>query len=150
MQLARSLKKNPREIAEDIKTTLVANGGNMEAAAMAYADSNLVSYEKTDAAVSVSNLDSGRAAKANELEKVGDISDVFVSKNGDGYYIVKLTAKAEGKVSYASIWIRFSKLADDLQKIRDEEKIKEYIKLEDLTEASEEEIETGEEAPTGE
>lgn len=150
-KVAEEVDTEAKKIAEDIKTRLAANGGDMEAAAMAYAENNLVSYEKTDAAVSVSNLDSGRAAKANELENVGDISDVFVSKNGDGYYIVKLIAKNDGKVSYASIWIRFSKLADDLQKIRDEGKIKEYIKLEDIVAEPEEGVETGEEAPaTGE
>ena len=145
-KVAEEIDTDAKQIAEDIKAKLAANGGNMQEVANEYADNMLVSYEATDAAVSVSNLDSGRAAKADSLEKEGDISDVFVSKNGDGYYIVKLISKADGKVSYASIWIRFSKLANDLQQIRDEGKIKEFIKLE--TVEAEEETEANEEEPT--
>ena len=58
-----------------------------------------------------------------------DVSDYFVSRNGDGFYFVKLTAKAEGKVSYASIWVRFKWLDDEMAKIRKEGRIKERIDL---------------------
>ena len=129
-KVAEEIDSEAKNLANEIKGKLAQNGGNMEEVANGYQNNMLISYEKTDTAVTVSNLDSGRAAKANELENAGDISEPFVSKNGDGYYIVKLISKADGKVSYASIWIRFSKLADELQKIREDGKVKEYITLE--------------------
>ena len=80
----------------------------MQAAIAEYADSDKVTYETTNSAVGRDNLDSGRAEMAFALEKVGDISEPFVSANGDGYYIVKLTAKADYSVSYYSIFILFT------------------------------------------
>ena len=66
---------------------------------------------------------------AASLAKVGDVSAKFVSKNGDGYYIVKQTAHDGDKVGYESIWIRFSEFDKAFQKLQDDGKIKEYIKL---------------------
>lgn len=136
-KVAEEVDTAAKNMAAEVKTKLARNDGDMAALVEEYSNSNIFSYEKTDSAVSVNNLDSGRAAQAYALAEIGDISDVFVSKNGDGYYIVKLTARSEGKVSYESIWIRFSKLADDLQKIRDEDKVKEYINLEDSADGGE-------------
>ena len=66
---------------------------------------------------------------ANSLENVGDVSDYFVSRNGDGYYFVKLLTKADNRVSYESIWVRFKWLDDEMAKIRKEGRIKEMIDL---------------------
>ena len=73
------------------------------------------------------------------LEKVGDISEPFVSANGDGYYIVKLTAKAEDSVSYESIWIRFTMFDQKMQELREEEKVHERININNDVAADEEE-----------
>ena len=112
---------------------------DMQAAIAEYADSDKVTYETTNSAVGRDNLDSGRAEMAFALEKVGDISEPFVSANGDGYYIVKLTAKAEDSVSYESIWIRFTMFDQKMQELREEEKVHERIKINSDVASDEEE-----------
>ena len=67
---------------------------------------------------------------AMKLEKKGDVSERFVSKNGDGYYYVRLVAKDEKRVSYETISVRFSKVDKDVQKLRDDGKILEKIEIE--------------------
>ncbi len=133
-KVAEAVDGEAKELSKKIYEELKANGGDFADVAEEYADNRLVGYEKTDSMVSVSNLDSGRAERAAQLKNVGDISEVFVSKNGDGYYIVKLLKKSDGKVSYESLWIRFAQLESDLQKLRDEGKVHEYIEIEDKKE----------------
>ena len=158
-KVAEAVDTDAKDLMAEVKTKLAANQGDMATLATEYANSNIFSYEKTDAMVSVNNLDGGRAAKAYELEKAGDISDVFISKNGDGFYIVKLVAKSDNKVNYESIWVRFSRLDSDLQQVRNDGKVKEYIKIEEsesdaddinLEENAEPEAVEVPEAPTGE
>lgn len=158
-KVAEAVDTDAKDLIAEVKTKLAANQGDMATLATEYANSNIFSYEKTDAMVSVNNLDGGRAAKAYELEKAGDISDVFISKNGDGFYIVKLVAKSDNKVNYESIWVRFSRLNSNLQQVRDDGKVKEYIKIEEsesdaddvnLEENAEPEAVEAPEAPTGE
>ena len=63
------------------------------------------------------------------MQNVGDMTDFFVSKNGDGYYIVKLLNKTDTKVSYASIWVRFKWVDDQMAKLRQDGKVVEKIDL---------------------
>ena len=42
---------------------------------------------------------------------------------------MRLTAREEKKVKYDSIWVRFTKLDEVLDKIRAEDKVEEYIEL---------------------
>ena len=119
--------ENAKKLAEEIKATLAVDA-DFEKISVAYTGNDSVSYEKVEN-VEVSNLDSGRAAMANSLENVGDVSDYFVSRNGDGYYFVKLLTKADNRVSYESIWVRFKWLDDEMAKIRKEGRIKEMIDL---------------------
>jgi hypothetical protein len=116
-------KKIAEEIQEALKTST-----DLEKIVKTYEGNDAVSYESVEN-VETTNLDSGRAAMAASLEKVGDVSSMFVSRNGDGYYFVKLTAHEEGKVSYASIWIRFKWLDDEIAKLRADGHIKEKIDL---------------------
>ena len=88
--------------------------------------------------VDSTNLDSGRAAKAMSLKDVGNVSEAFVSKNGDGYYFVKLTARENNKVKYDSIWVRFTEFDKKMQEIRNDNKIDEYIEVEAGDESKEE------------
>lgn len=119
--------KDAKSLADEIVVALAENN-NMEAVAKKYDGNELISYEIVED-VEYLNLDSGRATTASKLENVGDISDCFVSKNGDGYYIVKLLGKSETKVSYASIWIRFKWLDTEMTKLRDDGKVTEKIDL---------------------
>ena len=119
--------EDAKKLVEEIKAALAADS-DMEKVAQAYAGNDSVSYEVVEG-VESTNLDSGRAAMAASLEKMGDISDYFVSRNGDGYYIVKLMSRNENKVSYASIWVRFKWLDDEMAKMRKDGKVKEKIDL---------------------
>lgn len=116
-----------RETVEKIAETLKTNA-DMAAVMKDFAESETVSYELVEE-VDYTNLDSGRAEAAALLAKPGDISDYFVSKNGDGYYIVKLKAKTDNKVSYESIWVRFRKIDSEMAKLREDGKVKEMIDL---------------------
>ncbi|MDO4220264.1 MAG: SurA N-terminal domain-containing protein [Candidatus Saccharibacteria bacterium] len=139
--------KDAKALIEEIAAALAENS-NMEELVKKYQDNDAIGYEVVDS-VEFLNLDSGRAAMASTLENVGDISNYFVSKNGDGYYIVKLTGKTETKVSYASIWVRFKWLDSEMAKLREDGKVTEKIDLnvdeeistEEDTEAEKEETE---------
>lgn len=116
-----------KELIGEIAEKLATNS-DMEALATEYGENDAVSYEIVDN-VEYLNLDSGRAATAAALENVGDVSNYFVSKNGDGYYIVKLTAKTDTTVSYESIWVRFKWLDTEMARLREEGKVTERIDL---------------------
>jgi hypothetical protein len=116
------------KLKNDIVKALEADG-DMKAVSDKYANNVAVLYEKTDSFVSDTNLDGGRVTEAMKLKKVGDISEPFASKKGDCYYIVKLTEKKDDKVRYESIRISFSHLDSELKKLREEGKVKEYIKV---------------------
>lgn len=98
-----------------------------------------VQYEDTGGLTSIQNVDGGRANQALNLEK-GGISEVFLSSNGDGYYIVKLVEKQDGEVNYESLFIPFTEFSDRLQQIRDDGKVEEYITLDQMSSAPAEEI----------
>ena len=116
-----------KELIGEIAEKLATNS-DMEALATEYGENDAVSYEIVDN-VEYLNLDSGRAATAAALENVGDVSNYFVSKNGDGYYIVKLSAKTDTTVSYESIWVRFKWLDTEMARLREEGKVTERIDL---------------------
>lgn len=85
-------------------------------------------YEETAGLVGAGNVDGGRALKALTLEK-GQISEPFVSLNGDGYYIIKCTEKSKNEVSYVSIFIPFSEFDKRITSLKEGGKIHEYIEI---------------------
>jgi len=116
-----------RALADEIQTKLTADkdfGKIMQD----YAENDAVSYELVEG-VETSNLDNGRAEMAASLANVGDVSGYFVSRSGDGYYFVKLTARDEKYLSYESIWVRFKWLDDQMATLRAEGKVSEKIDL---------------------
>ncbi len=133
-----------KKTIEEIKTILAADS-DFEKVAKKFEGNDTVGYEIIED-VESTNLDNGRAEKAASLEKNGDISDYFVSRSGDGYYIVKLIAKEENKVSYASISVRFNWVDNEMAKLRKDGHVKEKIDLN--TDKAEEENDGGaEETP---
>jgi len=122
-----------KSIKDDLGTT-----DNLKDVSGKYVNNDIVSFESLSEAVESSNLDSGRALTAYLLKDVGDVSEPFVSKNGDGYYFVKLTAREGNKVKYDSVWIRFTEFDKVMEQIRSENKVEEYIDVE-LSNAAEEE-----------
>ena len=129
-KLSMEIDEDANKAAEAVEDALRINKNDFAKTAETFKDNELVSYEPAGDAVEVSNLDSGRAAMAMKLEKKGDVSERFVSKNGDGYYYVRLVAKDEKRVSYETISVRFSKVDKGVQKLRDDGKILEKIEIE--------------------
>ena len=78
--------------------------------------------------VKLTNIDGGRTQIAATLEK-GQTSQPFISRAGDGCYIVKLLDKKDDEVSYAYIKIPFTEFNKRLEAIKSEGKIKEYISI---------------------
>ena len=111
--------------AEEVENRLKENGGDLRAVA---SDLEL-EYESTNDLIDVMNVDGGRSSAAYKLQP-GEISNRFLSSNGDGYYYVKLNNKSDGKVSYESIRIPFTELDRRLSAAREENRVEEYITIE--------------------
>ncbi len=128
---------------EKIKKALEENQNDFDKVMEAYSKSEIVSLE-TVKSVDINNLDAGRAITASKLKEAGNVSSFFTSKNGDGYYIVKLLSKGDDRVSYQSIFVRFTEFDKMISKIREEDKVKEYIKLKEPDSGEAETAETEE------
>lgn len=128
-EVAARVDERAMELAGEIAGILEANEGNFSAVAEVLGEE--VVYEETREMVDVMNLDGGRAMVADVLE-VGQWSEKFLSKNGDGYYFVKLIGKSSGQVNYVSLKVPFREFSEKVVQLREEGKIAEYIKLEDL------------------
>lgn len=112
--------------AGEVEALLAGNGGDF--AATAEALGNRVYYEETGDLVSEMNLDGGRATAASGLE-VGGWSGKFVSRNGDGYYFVKLLARSGTQVRYESLRVPFEEFARVIEQLREEGKVREFINI---------------------
>lgn len=105
------------------------------------AESLGLEYSSTNELIDIKNVDGGRSDRAYSMNP-GEISDIFVSDNGDCYYILKLNEKADGKVSYVSITIPFTEFDSRMKNVREENRVEEFIELADTTtEASGEQTE---------
>ncbi len=136
---AESIDKTAQKMAKEVQAAI--NGGEKDFAKIeeAYKENDIFSFESLSEMVDATNLDSGRAAMAMSLKEVGDISPRFVSKNGNGYYFVKLTERDGSKVKYDSIWIRFTELDKVLEGLRADNKVEEMIELKDVADDKNEE-----------
>lgn len=76
-----------------------------------------------------SNIDGGRTREALKLND-GEVSKPFVSRSGDGYFIVKLIKKTDTEVNYESIKIKFTAFEKKIKDLKDSGKIQENIKIE--------------------
>lgn len=92
-----------------------------------------VEYEETGRLVDNMNVDGGRSTMAMTLE-AGQVSEKFLSSNGDGYYFVKLVDKTSSEVNYASLKINFSKFDEMIADLYARDKVESYIDLNDEVE----------------
>ena len=136
------LDTEAEEVTGEIDAALQETKNNFSKVAELLEHHLTLSYEPASEAVESTNLDDGRAEMAAKLENVGDVSERFVSKNGDCYYYVRLVSKEDGLVSYETLQVRFTALDNMIAKLRDEGKILEKIDVK----TSEEEAEAGVEA----
>lgn len=98
----------------------------------AVADSLGLEYTSTNELIDIKNVDGGRSDRAYSMNP-GDISEVFVSDNGDCYYILKLVEKSDGKVNYVSIAIPFTEFDNRLKNVREENRVEEYIEIDSIS-----------------
>lgn len=119
-----------REKAAQVEKLLAENGGDLRQVAEALGEQ--VEYEETGRLVDNMNVDGGRATKAMTLE-VNQVSERFLSSNGDGYYYVKLNDKTDSEVNYASLKIRFTTFEEMLTQLYKDGKVQEYIEIEEKT-----------------
>lgn len=119
------IDENANRIADKVET-LLASSSDYKAIAGQLGDS--IIYEETGGLVDNKNIDGGRASEASKLEP-GQSSGKFISMNGDGYYFVKLVKKTETEVNFVSIKVPFTEFNRRFDVLKEEGKIKEYIKI---------------------
>lgn len=78
------------------------------------------------------NRDSGRAAAAANLKK-GEVSEAIKSTSGNGYYYVKLVDSTDTQLQYEYIFVPLSVFNDRLVAIQEDDKLKKFIKIEDIS-----------------
>lgn len=126
VKVAQAVDKTATETATEVERLLSEkNGDFLEVAAEL---GERVQYEETGALIDNMNVDGGRSTKAMTLE-AGQISEKFLSNNGDGYYYVKLNEKTDSQVNYASIKIAFTEFDLMILKLYEDDMVKEYIEL---------------------
>ena len=125
-KVAQAIDSQAQNIVSQIESE-IANGDS-DLAKIAEKFGDKVQYEETGGLVSSTNIDGGRASKALDMQP-NQISQKFLSTNGDGYYFVKLVAKKDNQVNYASIKVKFTTFNDQFNQLRQNDKIDEAIEL---------------------
>ena len=125
-KVEQEIDETAQAVAAEAETMLNENGGDMAAVAESLGEQ--VEYEATGQLVDNMNVDGGRSNKAMTLEP-GQVSERFLSNNGDGYYFVKLVEKTETQVNYESIKVKFTTFAERVAQLYEEGKVKELIEV---------------------
>lgn len=125
-KVEETIDEKAEEVASAVEKILAENGGDY--AAVAAVMGSQIVYEETGGFVSSQNIDGGRATEAMKLQPGGQ-SGRFISTNGDGYYFVKLIDKTDTDVNFVSIKVPFSVFKEQFERLREEDKISEYIDL---------------------
>lgn len=125
-KVEQEIDETAQAVAAEVETMLNENGGDMAAVAESLGEQ--VEYEATGQLVDNMNVDGGRSNKAMTLEP-GQVSERFLSSNGDGYYFVKLVEKTETQVNYESIKVKFTTFAERVAQLYEEGKVKELIEV---------------------
>ena len=123
-KVTQAVDDDAREMAEKVEKLIQEKGGDMLAVIEGLGDA--VEYQETGQLVDNLNVDGGRSEMAAKLD-VGQVSERFLSTNGDGYYYVKLVEKTDTQVSHASIKIRFKKFSEMVEELYQDGEVEEYI-----------------------
>lgn len=126
-KVVQAIDDEANQLVTDVEKTLSENGGDLMAVADALGEA--VEYQETGQLVDNMNVDGGRSSKAATLEPE-QLSERFLSSNGDGYYYVKLIEKTDTEVNYNSLKIAFTKFDTMLEAQYTEGKVKPYINIE--------------------
>ncbi len=123
-KVTQAVDDDAREMAEKVEKLIQEKNGDMLAVIEGLGDA--VEYQETGQLVDNLNVDGGRSEMAAKLD-VGQVSERFLSTNGDGYYYVKLVEKTDTQVSHASIKIRFTKFSEMVEELYQDGEVEEYI-----------------------
>lgn len=135
-KVVQAVDDDALELAEEVEQVLAENENDLLAVVDALGDA--VEYEETGQLVDGMNVDGGRSSRAMLLEP-GQLSERFLSSNGDGYYYIKLVEKTDTDVNYASLKIGFSKFGMMVADLYADGEVEIYIDLES-DEAEEEQV----------
>ena len=130
-KVAQAVDDPAREQAKEVERILQESDGDLHKAA----DEVGAKYEETGRLVDNMNVDGGRSTMAMTLEP-GQISQRFLSSNGDAYYFVKLNDKTNSEVNYASLEITFSKFEEMIAELYASDNVMLYIDVNPETEES--------------
>lgn len=123
-KVTQAVDDKAREQATEVERILRETEGDLHQAADAVA----ANYEETGRLVDNMNVDGGRSTMAMKLE-AGQVSERFLSSNGDGYYFVKLVDKTSSEVNYASLKINFSQFDEMMAELYADDEVISYIDL---------------------
>lgn len=126
-EIDSTAQKRADEIANKVKsgtTDLSEIAKNANAS-----DANSVVYAPA-AWVPKGNQDGGLAAAAAKLQK-GQISSAIKTTSGAGYYFVKLIDSNDKQINYETIFIPLTEFNNRLAKLKKDNKLTVYIKLDD-------------------
>lgn len=125
-KVSQAVDTDAQKAAEAVAEKLAENGNDLRAAAQ---DLGMeANYQETGRLVDNMNVDSGRSAMAMKLE-IGQVSDKFLSSNGDGYYYVKLNDKTSSEVNYSSLKIDFTKFNEMVAELYEDGDVDVYITI---------------------
>lgn len=125
-KVTQAVDDKAREQAAEVERILQETEGDLHQAADAVA----ATYEETGRLVDNMNVDGGRSTMAMTLE-AGQVSERFLSSNGDGYYFVKLVDKTSSEVNYASLKISFSQFDEMMAELYADDEVISYIDLDE-------------------
>lgn len=125
-KVAQAVDETALAQANEVERLLKENDNDLRKAADSIEG---VDYEETGRLVDNMNVDGGRSTMAMTLE-AGQVSERFLSSNGDGYYYVKLVDKTSSEVNYGSLKIVFSEFDKMIANLYATDKVEAYIDLE--------------------
>lgn len=125
-KVSQAVDERANEISAQVEQILAEHDQDFAAVAEALGEN--VEYQKTEQLVDNMNIDGGRSSMAMTLEP-GQVSERFLSNNGDGYYYVRLVDKSDDQVNYASLKINFSEFDEQVMKLYTDNKVKVFIDL---------------------
>lgn len=129
-KVAQAVDEPARNKSAEVERLLKENDNDLHKAADSIEG---VDYEETGRLVDNMNVDGGRSTMAMSLE-AGQVSERFLSSNGDGYYYVKLIDKTSSEVNYASLKIVFSEFDKMVADLYANNKVEAFIDLDNETE----------------
>ena len=122
-KVAQAVDDEAKAKAGEVERILQESDGDLRKAADEVSGTT---YEETGRLVDNMNVDGGRSTMAMSLE-AGQVSERFLSSNGDGYYYVKLVEKTNSEVNYTSLKIDFSEFDKMIAKLYADDKVESYI-----------------------